>query len=128
VNVESFADAGAFLAEAGLLLLADEARHNLILGIAANLRDHPGLYEKHGLRLVRDGSHSVGAALRTPPFNLVLALPEQLCDVLFRHGRCLTPAVSVADGAAALRRRAQKSFCSFIAAPMSPLILSLPVM
>jgi hypothetical protein len=67
-------DATEFLAEAGPLLLADEARHNLILGIAGTIRD--GFYEEHRLWLVRDGGRPVAAALRTPPFNLILARPE----------------------------------------------------
>ena len=53
-------------------LLADEARHNLLLGLAGTLRDNPGLYRDHELWLVEDGSAVVGAALRTPPYNLVL--------------------------------------------------------
>src|SRR5262249_46788043 len=67
-------DAGAFLTEAEPLLLADEARHNLILGIAGNARD--GVYEDFRLWLVRDGSEVVGAALQTPPYNLILAQPK----------------------------------------------------
>ena len=66
-------DAAAFLAEAEPFLLADEARHNLILGIAGNVRD--GLYEDFRLWLVRDGGEVAGAALRTQPYNLVLARP-----------------------------------------------------
>ena len=53
-------------------LLADEARHNLILGLAGTLRDNPGLYRDHELWLVEDGDAVAGAALRTPPYNLVL--------------------------------------------------------
>ena len=53
-------------------LLADEARHNLILGIAGTLRDDSGLYPEQELWLVEDGDSVVGAALRTPPYNLVL--------------------------------------------------------
>jgi uncharacterized protein len=67
-------DAAEFLAEAEPLLLADEARHNLILGIAGNVRD--GLYEDFGLWLVREGGEVVAAALRTRPFNLILAQPR----------------------------------------------------
>ena len=67
-------DAAEFLAEAEPLLLADEARHNLILGIAGNVRD--GVYEDFRLWLVRDGGEVVAAALRTPPFNLILAQPR----------------------------------------------------
>jgi uncharacterized protein len=69
-------DPAAFLAEAGPLLLADEARHNLILGIAGTLRDSPDLYPLRSLWLVREGGEVAAAALRTPPYNLVLARPR----------------------------------------------------
>ncbi len=68
------ADPDDFLREAEPLLLADEARHNLILGIAGAVRN--GFYEEHRLWLVRDGGRPVAAGLRTPPYNLVLARPE----------------------------------------------------
>ena len=58
--------------ERAVPLLADEARHNLILGIAGTLRDEPTLYPEHELWLVEDGQAVVAAALRTPPYNLVL--------------------------------------------------------
>lgn len=69
-------DATAFLAEAEPLLLADEARHNLILGIAGTIRDAPDLYPLRSLWLVHDGRDVVAAALRTPPYNLILARPR----------------------------------------------------
>ena len=69
-------DATAFLAEAEPLLLADEARHNLILGIAGTIRDAPDLYPLRSLWLVRDAGEVVAAALRTPPYNLILARPR----------------------------------------------------
>ena len=69
-------DAAAFLAEAGPLLLADEARHNLILGIAGTIRDAPDLYPVRSFWLVRDGGEVAAAALRTPPYNLILARPR----------------------------------------------------
>jgi predicted GNAT family acetyltransferase len=69
-------DATAFLAEAEPLLLADEARHNLILGIAGTIRDAPDLYPLRSLWLVRDGGAVAAAALRTPPYNLILARPR----------------------------------------------------
>ena len=68
-------DAAEFLAEADPLLLADEARHNLILGIAGTIRDSPDVYPLRSLWLVRDGGAVVAAALRTPPYNLILARP-----------------------------------------------------
>jgi uncharacterized protein len=67
-------DAAEFLAEAEPLLLADEARHNLIIGIAGNVRD--GVYERFRLWLVRDGDRAVAAALQTLSYNLILARPE----------------------------------------------------
>lgn len=67
-------DASAFFAEAEPLLLADEARHNLILGVGGNVRG--GVYRDYRLWLVRDGPRPVGAALQTPPYNLILARPE----------------------------------------------------
>ena len=69
-------DATVFLAEAEPLLLADEARHNLILGIAGTIRDAPDLYPLRSLWLVRDAGEVVAAALRTPPYNLILARPR----------------------------------------------------
>lgn len=65
--------AAEFLDRAGPLLVADEARHNLILGIAGTIREHPDVYTDCGFWLVVDGGTAVGAALRTRPFNLVLA-------------------------------------------------------
>ncbi|HEU5477906.1 MAG TPA: GNAT family N-acetyltransferase [Gaiellaceae bacterium] len=76
MSVERLDDAATFLAEAEPLLLADEARHNLILGIAGTIRDSPDLYPLRSLWLVRDGGQMVAAALRTPPYNLILARPQ----------------------------------------------------
>jgi uncharacterized protein len=75
IEVERLEDAAEFLAEAEPLLLADEARHNLILGIAGTIRDAPDVYPLRNLWLVRDGGAVVAAALRTPPYNLILARP-----------------------------------------------------
>ena len=69
-------DAAAFLEQAEPLLLADEARHNLILGIAGTIRDSPDHYPARNLWLVRDGSEIVAAALQTPPYNLILGRPR----------------------------------------------------
>ena len=74
MEVARLGDGASFLEEAEPLLLADEARHNLILGIAGNVRD--GFYEHFRLWLVRDGREPVGAALQTPPYNLILARPS----------------------------------------------------
>ncbi|HET9509379.1 MAG TPA: GNAT family N-acetyltransferase [Gaiellaceae bacterium] len=66
------ADAAEWLRRAEPLLLADEARYNLILGLAGTLRDQPGLYPDFGLWLVEEAGVVAGAALRTRPYNLVL--------------------------------------------------------
>ena len=70
--VKDLEDPGAFLETASSLLLADEARNNLILGIAGTLCHHPSVYDEYRLWLVEDGGQIVGAALQTPPYNLVL--------------------------------------------------------
>ncbi len=75
-DVEKLDDAAAFLAAAEPLLLADEARHNLVLGIAGTIRDSPDLYPVRNLWLVRDAGEVVGAAMQTPPYNLILARPR----------------------------------------------------
>jgi predicted GNAT family acetyltransferase len=73
VRVVKLEDAAVWLRRAGPLLLADEARHNLILGLAGTLRDQPGLYPACDLWLVEADGEAVAAALRTPPQRLVLA-------------------------------------------------------
>jgi predicted GNAT family acetyltransferase len=62
-----------FLDRAGALLGADEARHNLVLGIAGVLRDRPEVYPEFHLWVVEGAGGPVAAALITPPHNLVLA-------------------------------------------------------
>jgi predicted GNAT family acetyltransferase len=76
VSVEHFTEAGEFLAQAESLLLADEARHNLLLGIAGTIRDTPDHYPERHMWLVLDGGRPAAAALRTPPYNLILGRPE----------------------------------------------------
>ena len=64
-----------FLETALPFLGTDEARHNLILGLASTLDEHPSLYVDHRLWLVENAGNVVGAALRTPPGELVLGQP-----------------------------------------------------
>ncbi|MHB1243774.1 MAG: GNAT family N-acetyltransferase [Gaiellaceae bacterium] len=73
MEVVQLSDPAAFLDRAAPLLLADEARHNLILGIAGTLRDHAEMYPDYALWLVEEAGSAIGAALRTRPLNLVLA-------------------------------------------------------
>jgi uncharacterized protein len=82
-------DAGAFLARAGEFLVAREAEHNLILGIAAQVRSMPGHFaEPPSFDVVTDASERVvAAAMRTPPFNLVLSEVDDpaAIDLLVEH-------------------------------------------
>jgi uncharacterized protein len=76
VDVRRLADPNAYLKAVYTLLTADEARHNLMLGILATLRDHPSFYPQYRLWLAEDAAAIQGAAVRTPPHNLVLARPR----------------------------------------------------
>jgi predicted GNAT family acetyltransferase len=74
VKVGLFGDAPAFLDAAGSLLLEDEARNNLILGVAGTLVEDSDRYaEKRFWVVVDDGGKPAAAAMRTPPYNLLLA-------------------------------------------------------
>jgi predicted GNAT family acetyltransferase len=74
MHVVTVADPAAFRARTEALLLRDEARHNLMLGILSTLIDQPGVYQRFHLWVVEDEAGSVGAAaLRTPPFNLLVS-------------------------------------------------------
>lgn len=72
MGVERLREPAAFLQAAAPLLLADEARHNLVLGIAGTLRDQPQVYPEHDLRVVERDGRVVAAGLRTPPHNLLV--------------------------------------------------------
>ncbi len=76
LDVRVLRDAAAFLDQAGPLLLAEEARHNLILGISGTLAVTPDRYPEKRFWVTLDGGEPVAAALLTPPYNLVLALPR----------------------------------------------------
>jgi hypothetical protein len=73
LRLDRYERAADFLAAAGPWLAEREAEHNLILGIAATARDNPGMYLDPWFALVTDGNRPVAAALRTPPWNLVLS-------------------------------------------------------
>jgi uncharacterized protein len=68
-----FDDVDAFLAEALPFLAAREAEHNLMLGISSSLGRSDGVYEARPYLAIVRTDHVVAAALRTPPYNLVLS-------------------------------------------------------
>jgi hypothetical protein len=78
-----------FLADAGAWLEAREAEHNLILGICSTVRVDPAVYPRPPyFAVVTDGPRVVAAAIRTPPWPLILsevddpaALPLIAADV-----------------------------------------------
>ena len=86
--VKDLEDPGAFLETASSLLL-DEARNNLILGIAGTLRHHPSVYDEYRLWLVEDGARS-SELHQTPPYNLVLSRPRD-DEALWRSPRRSRP-------------------------------------
>jgi predicted GNAT family acetyltransferase len=74
MRLDRYARAADFLAAAGDFLVAREAEHNLILGIASSLAEATDQDDDPAyLAVVRDGARVVAAALRTPPYNLVLS-------------------------------------------------------
>ena len=75
MRVRRFDDPSEFLEQAMPVLVADEARNNLILGLSSTLRDQPGYYRAFRLWTVERDGEPLAAALQTPPLNLVLAAP-----------------------------------------------------
>jgi predicted GNAT family acetyltransferase len=74
MKVELPGDARAFLDAAVSLLLEDEARNNLILGVTGTLVEDPDRYAAKRFWVVTDDSGApAAAAMRTPPYNLLLA-------------------------------------------------------
>jgi len=75
MDVRRLDDPRAFLDTAGPFLVRDETRHNLLFGLAAGFQTHPSQYPAWHLWLVEDAGEVVGAALQTPPHNVVVAKP-----------------------------------------------------
>jgi predicted GNAT family acetyltransferase len=75
MEVKRFSDPATWLEAATPLLGADEARHNLLYGLADTLIRTPGAYPAFHLWLAQEAGEPFAAALRTPPFNVVIAAP-----------------------------------------------------
>lgn len=54
------------------LLVRDEVRHSVPLGVLATIEREPGRYAEHHLWLVEDGGAVVACALMTPPYHLLV--------------------------------------------------------
>ncbi len=75
-HVERYATAAAFLDAAGDFLVEREAEHNLMFGICATLAADPGYTSDPYLATISTAGRVVGAAIMTPPWNLVLSCTE----------------------------------------------------
>ena len=75
MEVRQVEDAGAWLDAVTPLLLRDEARHNLLFGVADTLVRHPATYPAWHLWVAEDRGAAVGAAIQTPPYNVIVAQP-----------------------------------------------------
>ena len=75
IRVRRSLDARSFLADAGPFLGEREAEHNLLLGICSSLLRDPEPYGPGPayFAIVEDGDRVIGAALCTPPHNVVLS-------------------------------------------------------
>jgi predicted GNAT family acetyltransferase len=75
MEVRTHDDPAAWLEAVVPLLMLDEARHDLHLGLGHTLVHHPSVYPSKDLWSVEGAGTVVGAALQTPPHNIVLAQP-----------------------------------------------------
>jgi uncharacterized protein len=72
-EVQCFDDAAAFLAQAREWLLRRESEHNLLLGLAQQIRTGTTLFQEPiYLAVIRQNDEIVGCAFRTPPYKLGL--------------------------------------------------------
>ena len=74
MDVIRYASIPEYLSSVGPFLEAREAEHNLIFGIASNVQADPSQFGTPYLAAVQDGGRIVGAALRTPPWRIVLSV------------------------------------------------------
>jgi predicted GNAT family acetyltransferase len=73
VDTRRFTDAREFFAAAKPLLAVSEARHNLIYGVGGTLVSDPAVYPDFRLWLVEADGRPVAAAIRTLPYNVIVA-------------------------------------------------------
>jgi predicted GNAT family acetyltransferase len=74
VEVLRSSSVAAFLDHAGAFLVEREAEHNLIFGILSNLEADPNQYAAPPyLATIVHGDKVVGAAIRTPPWRIILS-------------------------------------------------------
>jgi len=73
MRVRRHEDVSSFLGQGGALLEAAEAENNLMLGVAGDLVLYPERWSEPPVLITVEADGEVcGAALRTPPWNLIL--------------------------------------------------------
>jgi len=83
MKLTAYKQASEFLAAALDTLLRDEAKNNLIVGIADRVRHGRRYGDEAPIFLtVQDGDEVVAAALRTPPYNLIVHCEPGQIDAL----------------------------------------------
>lgn len=85
-TVQSYVAAQPFLARMEPLLMANEARYGLMLGIALMVARQPDYYGKNPpyLAIAEDGDGIAAAALMTPPHGLVVYCERATCRPALR--------------------------------------------
>lgn len=107
IEIVVHASADAFLEAAEPTLMADEARNSLLLGLAHALHSGRTYGDEEPLLLtLRRGERVVGAALQTPPWQLVLSpVDPPACDALVDWLVAQDTAVSGVNGVNEVARR-----------------------
>ena len=80
-SVQTYASATEFLKRMGPLLLEDEARYGLMLGIALTVASQPEFYSESApyFAIAEDGNGVAAAALMTPPHGLIVYSERAEC-------------------------------------------------
>ncbi|HET9624591.1 MAG TPA: GNAT family N-acetyltransferase [Kofleriaceae bacterium] len=76
-TVQRWSNVHDFLAAARPFLSAREAEHCLLLGLTATMERHPDVYADPRFWTVHADDRVIGAALRTPPHNLILSMLDE---------------------------------------------------
>lgn len=85
--VRPVADVWRFSDDAASVIERDRAANNLVLGIVQSLLDRPDSYPETRCWIVEQDGAAVGAAIRTPPYNVVVVDPlhDDAIDELVGH-------------------------------------------
>lgn len=123
MDVRRFETIESFLATAGPFLGDREAEHNLIFGICSNVQANPGLYGETPpyLAVVMHGGSVVAAAIRTPPWRLVLSEIDHPTAVQLLAGDLEGHALPGVQGPASVAAAFARAWSLRTGAPARPL-------